>query len=95
MPTLTEKCNDVMLENRQFEYSRTFGEKLAGVGSNPSGDALADVVKQSHADLMDHLEQERQDASDRGETLKAELLSAAIQAQLNAKLLSVNAILFN
>lgn len=72
----------------------TFGEKLVGLSFNPSGDALVDVVKRSHADIIDHLEQERQDASDRGETLKAELFSKAIIDQLSAQMMAVKAITF-
>lgn len=74
--------------------TQTFGEKLVGLSFNPSGDALVDVVKRSHADVIDHLEQERQDASDRGETLKAELFAKAIIDQLSAQMMAVKAITF-
>ena len=75
--------------------TQTFGEKLVGLSFNPSGDALVDVVKRSHADVIDHLEQERQDASDRGESLKAQLFSEAIIKQLDGCMMSVRAITFN
>jgi hypothetical protein len=89
---------NVMPEEAQEMRAPTYGERAAGVGFNPSGNAAVDTIKEKAADLIDLLNEHRnyinagEKTPDDGEVLR--LLSIAITEIQSGQMFAVKALTY-
>lgn len=88
---------EVLQQHSEMPWAPTFGEKLVGIGFNPSGDARILKAKQLCAELADLLEQERIESIQSGgyAALKQMITENAFSEILNAQMNVVKALTFN
>ena len=92
-PTIVNE--DLVDMSKISDVSR--GEKLVGIGFNPSGNSEVDTVKRACAYLIDVIEKHREEHGHHG-TLTADrefLMNHALGEILNAQMNTVKVITFN